>query len=454
MKNRRVRFDKDSKEVDRQSTAISSSSEDEIPPAAAPPGVDVSAALSPAQKQKDSGIKDRKIKDGNSEEVWLVRNDERWEVTWPIWHMLPRDERKSLAVKHGYKSIGEFEEYMSLQRAVGYSTDTTAQQQSQQRPYDNDLIYSSPATTAPKPVASERKTKEEEDDLEDDDNAQKEADMEKESEQVAAADKLPMEDLIEIGGTILFLPEEMLHRIFDWLPVDTYATLALVSPHWKSFTRTEMVYKRLCERLYLNQSKRKALHVNRFGNSYRTMLLTRPRVRAGGGVYVMKYSRVKKIQRDMWTEVRKLQCVRDMPMRKTFLFLGPCHSTGSHFLRNACDCEYGVSDSRWQHFRNYLLSLLVFSRKRARLICSHIVAAARGVSPLSQVYQEQRTQRPQRRLGKILRAKKQSDYNCTAALATCQIRPDYSSFLHDAWALWVSFVRFPHDQYVSGLLGR
>ena len=75
MKNRRVRFDKDSKEVERQSTAISSSSEDEIPPAAAPPGVDVSAALSPAQKQKDSGIKDRKIKDGNSEEVWLVRND-------------------------------------------------------------------------------------------------------------------------------------------------------------------------------------------------------------------------------------------------------------------------------------------------------------------------------------------------------------------------------------------
>ena len=144
MKNRRVRFDKDSKEVERQSTAISSSSEDEIPPAAAPPGVDVSVALSPAQKQKDSGIKDRKIKDGNSEEVWLVRNDERWEVTWPIWHMLPRDERKSLAVKHGYKSIGEFEEYMSLQRAVGYSTDTTTQQQSQQRPYDDDLIYLGP----------------------------------------------------------------------------------------------------------------------------------------------------------------------------------------------------------------------------------------------------------------------------------------------------------------------
>ena len=30
-----------------------------------------------------------------------------------------------------------------------------------------------------------------------------------------------------------------------------------VSPHWKHLTRTESVYKRLCERLYLNQSKRR-----------------------------------------------------------------------------------------------------------------------------------------------------------------------------------------------------
>lgn len=38
------------------------------------------------------------------------KEDEGWELTWPIWHMLPRDERKELANKHGYKSIGEFEE--------------------------------------------------------------------------------------------------------------------------------------------------------------------------------------------------------------------------------------------------------------------------------------------------------------------------------------------------------
>jgi len=39
------------------------------------------------------------------------------------------------------------------------------------------------------------------------------------------------------GGAILFmLPEETLHKVLEWLPVDSYATLALVSPHWKSFT--------------------------------------------------------------------------------------------------------------------------------------------------------------------------------------------------------------------------
>ena len=35
--------------------------------------------------------------------------------------MLPRNERRAIAVQHGMKSIGEFEEYMSLTRAVDYS---------------------------------------------------------------------------------------------------------------------------------------------------------------------------------------------------------------------------------------------------------------------------------------------------------------------------------------------
>lgn len=108
---------------------------------------------------------------------------------------------------------------------------------------------------------------------------------------------------IERGGLPLLLPDDILHRAFSYLDVDMYGTLALVSPFWKSFTRTEVVYKALCVRCYMNQSRRKALHVSRFGHSYRAMLETRPRVRTGGGLYVLKYAEVKQIQRDMWTEI-------------------------------------------------------------------------------------------------------------------------------------------------------
>lgn len=45
----------------------------------------------------------------DSSPLWN-KEEEGWELTWPIWHMLPRDERKALANKHGYKTIGAFEE--------------------------------------------------------------------------------------------------------------------------------------------------------------------------------------------------------------------------------------------------------------------------------------------------------------------------------------------------------
>lgn len=234
-------------------------------------------------------------------EAWL---DSEWELTWPIWHMLPRDERKQIARAHGMNTIGEFEEFMTLQRAV-HAEDSLRQ------PYANDAIYNTPPneSTQANQKQSPNIAAEDEDDDEgiSDDEARLAATLE--AENMAATERLPTDELVELGGIILLLSDDMLHRIFEWLPVDAYGVLARVSPHWKSFTRTEAVYKRLCERLYLNQSKRRQLHVGRFNNSFRTMLEKRPRVRAGGGVYVMKYSRVKAIQRDMWTEVCEMETV-------------------------------------------------------------------------------------------------------------------------------------------------
>ena len=219
--------------------------------------------------------------------IWF-RENERWELTWPIWHMLPRHERKALALKHGYKTIGEFEEYMTLQRGLTDSAEATASLP----PYENALLYASLPTPSQSQSNSNHAAPiaivEEEDDVPSDSDDKFVADLETEW---IGNEELSSEELMELGGKILILPEEMLHRVFEWLPVDSYATLALVSQHWRSFTRTEAVYKRLCERLYMNQSKRRALYVGRFGNSYRTMLEKRPRVRAGGGVYVMKYSK-------------------------------------------------------------------------------------------------------------------------------------------------------------------
>lgn len=249
--------------------------------------------------------------------VWF-REEEQWELTWPIWHMLPREERRSLARQYGYNTIGEFEEYMILQQAVGDSSTGTTD-----RMYDNSYAYhpdmresdtkqidgsGNIAKLTENSMDAKHmvkiKTKVPDDDDDDEEYSVGEDDLNVDnSDGENRGDELELETMIQNGGKILMLPDDMLHRIFDWLFVDTYATLALVSPHWKSFTRTETTYKRLCERLYLNQSIKRQLHVSRFNNSYRTMLEKRPRVRAGGGVYVMKYARIRKIQRDMWTEI-------------------------------------------------------------------------------------------------------------------------------------------------------
>jgi F-box protein 9 len=207
--------------------------------------------------------------------------------------MLPRGERKALAKKYGYNNIGEFEEYMSLQQAVDDSG--TKPQQA----YDNELIYAKETET--EAIAAPRLKKKESDDSFDDEESSVAEEQEYNRQLTSGIEDLSL--IIKMGGKLLILHDELLHNVFSYLPVENYGTLALVSPHWKHLTRTEAVYRRLCERLYLQQSKRKQLHLSRFGGKYRTMLEQRPRVLAAGGCYVLKYSHIKKIERDMWSTV-------------------------------------------------------------------------------------------------------------------------------------------------------
>ncbi|KAL7544081.1 hypothetical protein ACHAXR_013512 [Thalassiosira sp. AJA248-18] len=237
-----------------------------------------------------------------------------WELTWPIWHMLPRNERRAIATQHGMKSIGEFEEYMSLTRAVDESEGRVEELRSGVAGVaNNDSAAvdaetagndSSPTTWQPPFILGGG-----EDDDDSSVSSSEDNDPTSVKEAPDTSDNAGDIDLdnhlemIRLGGLPCSIPDEILHKCFAYLPIDDHATLALVSPHWHRFTRCESLYRTLCERVYLNQSKRKTLHISRFGNSYRKMLELRPRVRAGGGLYVLKYQEVRKIQRDMWTDI-------------------------------------------------------------------------------------------------------------------------------------------------------
>lgn len=261
------------------------------------------SSMTIGEKNDDSSKKNISKKGNFSIELsplWSGSN-KGWELTWGIWHRLPRDEQKKIAIQHGLNSIGEFEEYVSLQQAVDDS--------------EYSMVEAKVALPEPPSAATsiriessgvgqpnELKHVDEDDNYEDDDDGDDDHAL-LEMENSGTNTNLSTEELLLIGGQILLLPAEILHQVFAWLPVDAYGVLARVSPHWKFLTRIETVYKRLCERLYLNQSKRRQLHVSRFGGSYRRMLETRPRVRAAGGCYVLKYSKFKKIERDMWCEI-------------------------------------------------------------------------------------------------------------------------------------------------------
>jgi len=73
----------------------------------------------------------------------MYETTEEWELTWPIWHMLSRDERKAIAIRHGMKTIGEFEEYMSLHKAEEVSSSVVMNRTSNTvtTPYSNELAY-------------------------------------------------------------------------------------------------------------------------------------------------------------------------------------------------------------------------------------------------------------------------------------------------------------------------
>ena len=121
------------------------------------------------------------------------------------------------------------------------------------------------------------------------------------------------------------LPDEIiLFQILPYLEIDYYSVFSLTCAKFRALTNTENVYQVLCERSYLQQisSHRKSstkddnviarcillmnkIKIKKYNGSFHTMLLQKPRVKTGCGLYVLKKRTVKKIQRDMWTDIPK-----------------------------------------------------------------------------------------------------------------------------------------------------
>lgn len=237
----------------------------------------------------DKSIRSASIPVEADEEAVWSKDDHDWALTYNIWHMLPWMERKDMASKYGCKTIGEFEEYMSIRRAL----------EAEKKVYPNEEVYieglikKNEHGEDVKPTAVTVQT--------DDDVIEEDLATGAESlEEPNPDDTLSHDELLRVGGYILSLPEELGHSIFSFLSIDSFATMALVSPHWKHLCRTEIVYRKLCERIYLHQSKRRVLNLARFG-SYRNMLFLRPRVRTG--LYVMRYAQVRGLFNDILMDV-------------------------------------------------------------------------------------------------------------------------------------------------------
>jgi len=101
-----------------------------------------------------------------------------------------------------------------------------------------------------------------------------------------------------------FLPQVVADRILLFiLDPDTIGYLCVVSKT-SPFHPREIVYKTMCERIYLRQTQRKKMDISRWGGCYRSMLLHRPRLRTNG-IYSLRTMFTKPYSNDaFWQEKR------------------------------------------------------------------------------------------------------------------------------------------------------
>jgi hypothetical protein len=103
------------------------------------------------------------------------------------------------------------------------------------------------------------------------------------------------------------LPEELIVKILHYLSdIDSCGYLFMVSKTY-FFVATEEIFKHLCEKVYLNQTNRKILRLERW-RSWRRMLICRPRLRTNG-FYFLSTLYAKPPNNDAFWEEKKVKTI-------------------------------------------------------------------------------------------------------------------------------------------------
>lgn len=130
------------------------------------------------------------------------------------------------------------------------------------------------------------------------------------------------------GGIVAGLPATVQHHICEFLECDSVGVAAIVSPHWHHM-RDELVFKALCNKIYMVQGKKKQMNPRKW-KGWRNMLIWRPRVRTNG-FYMLKKAHIKSPKLDMWTEVQRGDILETVYYRY-FLFDTPGPGQLTYFL--------------------------------------------------------------------------------------------------------------------------
>jgi len=161
-----------------------------------------------------------------------------WELTWPIWHMLPPSERKQIAKEYGFHNIGDFEESLTFSRALLVNMEKLD-------PFDNSQLHDleNRPETYDLPIVTERHEEKEQEKIQNSSNgedSQCSEDLDHKFSRINDEKKVQCahQDVLNSDDAEILIPSDglIIQQIFPSLSIHRYATFALVLSRWTDNT--------------------------------------------------------------------------------------------------------------------------------------------------------------------------------------------------------------------------